>query len=61
MMAHPKISSITPQFWYNMDETGLMEGIAVTTQEEHSLYTHRKQQTGYWTEVPGRITREAVT
>ena len=34
---------------------------SVTTQEEHSLYTHRKQQTGYWTEVPGRITREAVT
>ena len=32
----------------------------VTTQEEHSLYTHRKQQTGYWTEVPGSITREAV-
>ena len=28
MMAHPKISSIAPQFQYNMDETGLMEGMA---------------------------------
>ena len=28
MMAHPKISSITPQFQYNIDETGLMEGMA---------------------------------
>ena len=26
-----------------------------------SLYTHRKQQTGYWTEVPGSVTREPVT
>ena len=34
---------------------------SVTTQEEHSLYTHRKQQTEYWTEVPGSITWEAVT
>ena len=34
---------------------------SVTTQEEHSLYTHRKQQTGYWTEVPDSITRETVT
>ena len=28
MMAHPKISCILPQFRYNMDETGLMEGTA---------------------------------
>ena len=26
-----------------------------------SLYTHRKQQTGYWTEVPDSVTREPVT
>ena len=34
---------------------------SVTTQEEHSSYTHRKQQTGYWTEVPSGITQEVVT
>ena len=26
-----------------------------------SLYTHRKQQTGYWTEVPDSVAREPVT
>ena len=34
---------------------------SVTTQEEHSLYTYRKQQTGYWTEVPDGMTWETVT
>ena len=28
MMAHPKISCILPQYQYNMNETGLMEGTA---------------------------------
>ena len=28
IMSNPKISSIAPQFQYNMDETGLMEGMS---------------------------------
>ena len=41
MMAHPKILSIAPQFRYNMDETGLMEG----TSYSGKVLTGREKKT----------------